>query len=319
MKHFILNFIALLVTFTAFAQDPDKALIKVLYTFSHIQDTLNSDKPRIENMLLVAGKNASVYTSNDKITQTANRLKQIQEQMKNSAGGPMQIRIDQSSSRPITRVDNYFFASENRFVTVENLFNNYLIEEAAPQIDWKILKDTMSFSGILCQKATARFKGRNWIAWYATDMPFQSGPWKLNGLPGLIIEAYDDKKEVQFLFAGTEKPSLVAETSASTGHMAGPSGGVVTFGGMDNNMYSGADIKLPSDGIKTTQKEFDKLKETRDKDPQGFMKAQMAARGINTANMTIRTGTPAPGGGGPAGAPRAAMVINNPVELPETK
>ncbi|MEJ7691844.1 GLPGLI family protein [Daejeonella sp.] len=319
MKRFILSCTALLVSFTAFAQNPDKALIRVLYTFNHIQDTMNRDKPRMENMLLVAGKNASVYTSYDKINQSANALKQIQEQIKNSGGGPMQIKIDKSSSRPITRTDNYFFAKENKFITIENLFNNYLIEETAPQIDWKILKDTMSFSGILCQKATAHFKGRNWIGWYAPDMPFQSGPWKLNGLPGLIIEAYDDKKEVQFLFAGTEQPGAAAEKAAAAGNITGPSGGPIMLGGMDNNIYSGSDVKLPADGIKTTQKAFDKLKETRDKDPQGFMKAQMAARGINTANISIRQGTPPPGASGPAGAPRPAGVINNPIELPERK
>lgn len=309
---------AILFSFTAYSQEPDKALIRVLYTFNHIHDTLNRDKPRTENMLLIAGRNASVYTSNDKINQNANRLKQIQEQIKNSAGGPTQIRVEQTSTRPITRTDNYFFARENKFITVENLFNNYLIEEKAPVIDWKISKDTMTISGIPTQKATARFKGRNWIAWYAPDMPFQSGPWKLNGLPGLIIEAYDDKKEVQFLFAGTEKPQDSAEASAAGGHITGPSGATVMIGGMDNNLYAGAEVKLPADGIKTTQKDFDKLKETRDKDPQGFMKAQMAARGISGANITIRQGSPS-GPTGAAGVPRPTIVINNPIELPEAK
>lgn len=315
MKRFLLC-CAILFSFTAYSQEPDKALIRVLYAFSHIHDTMNRDKPRTENMLLIAGRNSSVYTSRDKIAQTENRLKQIQEQIKNSAGGPTQIRVEQTSTRPITRVDNYFFAKENKFITVENLFNNYLIEEKAPVIDWKISKDTMTISGIPAQKATARFKGRNWIAWYAPDMPFQSGPWKLNGLPGLIIEAYDDKKEVQFLFAGTEKPVPVAEAPASGGHITGPSGATVMIGGMDNNIYSGDEVKLPADGIKTTQKEFDKLKETRDKDPQGFMRAQMAARGINNANITIRQGPP-PGASVTAGAPRQGIVINNPIELPE--
>lgn len=317
MKRFLLC-CAILFSFTAYSQEPDKALIRVLYTLNHIQDTMNRDKPRVENMLLIAGKNASVYTSYDKINQSANALKQIQEQMKNSAGGPTQIRIDRSSSRPITRVDNYFFAKENKFITVENLLNNYLIEEKAPVIDWKISKDTMTISGIPTQKATARFKGRNWIAWYAPEMPFQSGPWKLNGLPGLIIEAYDDKKEVQFLFAGTEKPQVAAETAGPAGHIAGPSGGVVMLGGMDNATYSGTDVKLPADGIRTTQKDFDKLKETRDKDPQGFMKAQLAARGMSGANITIRQGSPS-GPTGAAGVTRPAVVINNPIELPETK
>lgn len=35
-------------------------------------------------------------------------------------------------------------------------------------------------------------------------MPFQAGPWKLNRLPGLIVEAYDENKQIYFQFAGIE-------------------------------------------------------------------------------------------------------------------
>jgi hypothetical protein len=37
------------------------------------------------------------------------------------------------------------------------------------------------------------------MAWYAPSIPVQEGPWKLSGLPGLVIEAYDDKKDLYFL------------------------------------------------------------------------------------------------------------------------
>lgn len=41
-------------------------------------------------------------------------------------------------------------------------------------------------------KATLSFRGRNWTAWYATDIPLPYGPWKFQGLPGLIMEMEDD-------------------------------------------------------------------------------------------------------------------------------
>lgn len=49
-----------------------------------------------------------------------------------------------------------------------------------------------------CRKATARFHGREWIAYYATDIPIPEGPWKLCGLPGLIMFARDADKEYIF-------------------------------------------------------------------------------------------------------------------------
>ncbi|RBQ02397.1 GLPGLI family protein [Pedobacter miscanthi] len=318
MKQILTLCLATAFTISVKAQSPDKALARVRYTFTHIQDTTQRDQPRTENMLLVTGKNASVYTSYDKLNQSLNMQKQIQEQIKNQTGnGNMKIEVKSETKVPLTQVDYFFFANEHKMITKERLFNNYLVEETAAQIDWKILKDTMSFSGIPCQKATTRFKGRNWIAWFATEIPFQSGPWKLNGLPGLIVEAYDDKKEVKFTFAGLEnvKDDASQANSGDDVKIAAPNGGVgvVKMVGIDmSTSYLGPEIKLPADAIKTTRKELDKLKEARDKDPQGFMQAQMAANGMQGS---FRQNTaPRPSGGA-----ITKVEINNPIELPEKK
>ena len=317
MKILFTSIFAFAVATTAFAQNTDKALARVRYSFSHIQDTTQKDKPYTENMLLVIGKNASVYTSYDKINRNLEMEKQIQEQMKNQAGNnnfSLKIGTPGAPVKQTSALDYFFFAKENKFFTKERIFNNYLIEEDAPKINWKITRDTASFSGVICQKATAYFKGRNWIAWFAPDMPFQSGPWKLNGLPGLIIEAVDETKTVHFQFAGIENV-VPTETKSITSE--GPkivtSGGSVMIGsimGMDGNSYLGTEINLPKDAIKTNRKELDKLKEAREKDPQGFMNAQMAAQGVQLGNVQRSTRvmtTPE----------TRKIIINNPIELPE--
>jgi len=321
MKTIIITCCAAMLSITVYAQKPDKALARARYTFTHIQDTTQKDKPRTENMLLVTGNNASVFTSYDKINQSMNLQKQMQEQMKNQAGsGNFTINIKSESKGPITQSDYFYFAAEHKLITKERLVNNYLIEEAAPTIDWKILKDTTSFSGIHCQKATTHFKGRNWIAWFATEIPFQSGPWKLNGLPGLIVEAYDEKKEVKFEFAGLEnvKDEAAKETENGDPKLTMPNGtvGTIKMVGIDiGNPYFGPEIKLPADAIKTSKKELDKLKEARDKDPQGFMQAQMAANGIKGSFNSSTASRPT--GSGSTSLSKA--VINNPIELPEKK
>jgi GLPGLI family protein len=87
---------------------------------------------------------------------------------------------------------------------IQTLIRDYLIEEEIPMINWAILPDTKDIKGLSCQKATARFRGRNYTAWFCNQLPFNNGPWKLGGLPGLIIEAADDRNEVVFNFAGYE-------------------------------------------------------------------------------------------------------------------
>jgi GLPGLI family protein len=324
MKTLSTILIALSISTASLAQNPDKALTRVSYNFTHIQDTTQKDRPYKENMLLLVGKNASVYTSYDKINQSLARKKQIEEQMKNQAGSAnVSITVKSVASTPTSSIDYFYFAKENKFFTKERVFNYYLVEEPTTKINWKITKDTTSFSGIHCQKATTTFKGRNWTAWYATELPFQSGPWKLNGLPGLIVEAYDDTKTVSFQFAGMENVSETKTeptkiTVSNQAQVTVADGGIAVFNGGANSVnsvspYLGNEIKLPADVIKATRQELDKLKEARDKDPQGFMKTQMA--GSNEGMITV-TGMAM---SRPAGPALPKIVLNNPIELPEKK
>lgn len=317
MKTIFTTLIGVTLSTLSLAQNPDPSLARVKYTLTHIRDTTQRDKPHVENMLLVIGQNASVFTSSDKLTRDLEFQKQLQEQIKNQAGsGSMSLNIQRTNTKPITDIDYFYFVKENKFFTKERLFNNYLVEEDAPKINWKITKDTSSLSGIKCQKATAYFKGRNWIAWFAPELPFQSGPWKLNGLPGLIVEAYDEKKEVQFLFSGMEnvnKEDAAAAEKDATMNVPGGAQTVKIVGLDIGSPYLGPTVKLPADAIKTTRKELDKLKEARDKDPQGFMNAQMAANGVmvgGAQRTQVRTTT---------GTGRPLFVTNNPIELPEKK
>ncbi len=41
------------------------------------------------------------------------------------------------------------------------------------------------------QKATTEFAGRKWTAWFTEELPFQDGPYKFRGLPGLIVKLED--------------------------------------------------------------------------------------------------------------------------------
>lgn len=63
-----------------------------------------------------------------------------------------------------------------------------------------------TIGGFTCEKAVGHYRGRDYEVWYAPDIPIPSGPFKLGGLPGLIMEARSTDGKVQFLFAGMEFP-----------------------------------------------------------------------------------------------------------------
>lgn len=55
-----------------------------------------------------------------------------------------------------------------------------------------------------CRRATGYFHGREYEAWYALDIPVPSGPFKLGGLPGLILEARTTDGTADFSFVSIE-------------------------------------------------------------------------------------------------------------------
>jgi GLPGLI family protein len=66
-------------------------------------------------------------------------------------------------------------------------------------IEWKFVKDTTKqIDRFICKMAKTKFKGRNYIVWYTESIPVPLGPWKLTGLPGLILSASDDHGMVKF-------------------------------------------------------------------------------------------------------------------------
>ena len=58
--------------------------------------------------------------------------------------------------------------------------------------------------------------GRNWIAWYTTDIPIQDGPYKFNGLPGLILKINDETGSHSFQFIGIKKIKSINDIKYKT-------------------------------------------------------------------------------------------------------
>lgn len=74
-------------------------------------------------------------------------------------------------------------------------FNAKVVKDNWIKIDWEITNEKKIINSYNCQKAVGIFRGRTYTAWFTLEIPLPYGPWKLYGLPGLIIEAYDESKE----------------------------------------------------------------------------------------------------------------------------
>ena len=77
-------------------------------------------------------------------------------------------------------------------------------DEFKPQ-DWIILSDTATILGYPSQKAICRWRGRDWEAWFTSEIPISEGPWKFYGLPGFITKLHDTQKHYSFELVGFQE------------------------------------------------------------------------------------------------------------------
>lgn len=74
----------------------------------------------------------------------------------------------------------------------DNMFD-YFVIDSKDEMTWKIKSETKKSGEFTLQKAETNFGGRSWEAWFNPGIPFQEGPYKFRGLPGLIFEIRDSK------------------------------------------------------------------------------------------------------------------------------
>lgn len=205
------------------AQNDEPVLVSVVYQFIHVYDTNNRANPVIACMLLQVGKTNSKYcnvlfNSEYKRSPVSTGISSVNTGTGESpavmrfSGMPMAVVYDRS----ITPGAIYqSFEKKKIFRTQKIGVKDFLTEDPLPPIVWKISNETKEIASYTCQKATGVYAGRTYTAWFTSDIPYTYGPWKLSGLPGLILEAKDATGEVQFLFRkiSTEKDEMAAFTA----------------------------------------------------------------------------------------------------------
>ena len=207
MSRIVLSLAALLAAVAATAQitvvqpidleagEPcDTMRYVVYYDLVFVKDTTDAaDKPINEMTRLEVGDRVQYFYSNKSFqADSANAI--VMKNGGNYYNGDGQIQWRLYKNYPAegkTSLLEKF--GMDRFVCTEDY--------AAPA--WTPVADSSAvILGYQCSMAVATYKGRTWYAWYAEDIPLDAGPWKLGGLPGLILRAYDAQKHYDFTAAG---------------------------------------------------------------------------------------------------------------------
>ena len=101
------------------------------------------------------------------------------------------------------------------------LLNDLFSIQTEDKINWKLSNETKSVTNYKLQKATTTFGGRNWTAWFNTEINLNEGPYKFRGLPGLIFEIADEKNNFSFILVKSYQLKSTYNTSEFLESFAG--------------------------------------------------------------------------------------------------
>ena len=90
------------------------------------------------------------------------------------------------------------FPSRGKLTYTDIAIKTFKYEEDMECPSWKLLEGDTAVCEYPCQKAQTLFRGRTWTVWFTPEIPISDGPWKLHGLPGLILQAADDTGSFTF-------------------------------------------------------------------------------------------------------------------------
>jgi len=198
--------IFLLFTLQAFPQlfempikELEKAELTVTYSLAFKPDSLNLESIGHDKMLLFIGKDISEFLSyysyfNDIEMRKMETSSQLQEWLN---------KIPPMPKFPYHIYKNY---PAGKITYIEHAaFTPFKYEENLELFTWQLSTDTATIGGYHAQKAMTSFGGRDWIAWFAPELPYNDGPYKFNGLPGLIVKVYDTRNHYIFEMTSIEK------------------------------------------------------------------------------------------------------------------
>lgn len=226
----------------------DSLVFTVQYDVSILEDPEHPDNVTKETMMLRVGKDVSEYYSYTSFMadsvlradiQSGASQQTINEHLQQYGFGVISHRIYKNYPKgQLTLLDRI-------------AMDNYVVEEPMLKIGWTIHPDTATICGYSCQKATTHLYGRDYEAWFTPEIPRSDGPWKLHGLPGLILKAEDTQKHYCFIASGIEQRKGLSL------------------------------IEMPETSRrKISRKELNKLHERFNADPQGYIK-------VNAPNVTV--------------------------------
>lgn len=90
------------------------------------------------------------------------------------------------------------YAENIMYKSIQNIYRDIFSIQITEKLEWEILSEKSKIENFEVQKAKVSYGGRNWTAWFTTEIPIQDGPYVFRGLPGLVIRISDNQNDYNF-------------------------------------------------------------------------------------------------------------------------
>ena len=162
---------------------------RFIYDYKFVADSTNKADVKSEMMYLDISEKGSKFYSREVYVSDSIMTATYEKEIK--ATGSMNVIM-----KPMTRRGSVRYKIYKNYPNFETYslsrigMDQYKIWDKRT-ISWKILSEKQKIGNWETQKATTEFAGRKWTAWFTEELPFQDGPYKFRGLPGLIVKLED--------------------------------------------------------------------------------------------------------------------------------
>lgn len=190
----------LILCFTPIAAMAQTADIEVRYEYTRPSLSGSSHK---DKMTLLANSAGSKYFNDislwtDSLESTPDGKAKLDEIIRANClvQSPEGYEYWDLTKGPVKNIYTYVFNNNSdNTLTIYDQWGDELrfYTEPSDEMQWTLLPDSTNLIlGYDCNLAESDYHGRHWKAWFAPEIPLCFGPWKLHGLPGLILKAEAD-------------------------------------------------------------------------------------------------------------------------------
>ena len=120
-----------------------------------------------------------------------NSIPKEKKTRKNDINGDLLVNIERYDNNNGQKPEYQKFFLKDSLLSHESVYGEkkyHVIAEKLPNLKWEILDDTLIILGYKTQKAKLNFRGRDYLAWFSSEIKISDGPYKFHGLPGLILK-----------------------------------------------------------------------------------------------------------------------------------